>query len=277
MFPEGQKIGATVRKGYSNNTLTNETGKIVSSARDELNNSSLASQGNRLAQTATKGFNSEKFEISGTNSISRIARGIRENSNTVTNTTANTARQMNNSLDKNLTGYSSGSNYVSGIIRGITGNQWSLSRTISSLANTAMNLFKQKLGIHSPSREMMKISKFIPLGISKGIDENSDVVYQSINKLSRGIQINAKDMSIDTNQYVDYSAIQGQIQAQGNISISSNIVQGIAQAVSESMKNTDINVNIEARADEGVIVKKASQGFKEYVMQTGELPFPVPV
>ena len=31
------------------------------------------------------------------------------------------------------------------------------------------------------------------------------------------------------------------------------------------------------RADEGIIVKKASEGFREYVMQTGELPFPVPV
>ena len=59
--------------------------------------------------------------------------------------------------------------------------------------------------------------------------------------------------------------------------MNSNIVQGIAEAVKESIRNAEVNVNIEAKADEGIIVKKASQGFKDYVMQTGELPFPVPV
>ena len=43
------------------------------------------------------------------------------------------------------------------------------------------------------------------------------------------------------------------------------------------MRDEGINVNIEAKTEDGVIVKKASEGFREYVMQTGELPFPVPV
>lgn len=64
---------------------------------------------------------------------------------------------------------------------------------------------------------------------------------------------------------------------QGNISISGNLVQGIAEAVGNAMRNSEVNVNIEAKTEDGVIVKKASQGFREYVMQTGELPFPVPV
>lgn len=68
-----------------------------------------------------------------------------------------------------------------------------------------------------------------------------------------------------------------QTSIQGNISMNENIIQGIAEAVRYAMQNSEVNVSIEARTDDGVIVKKASQGFKEYVMQTGELPFPVPV
>ena len=43
------------------------------------------------------------------------------------------------------------------------------------------------------------------------------------------------------------------------------------------MEKAKIQVDINAKTDEGVIVKKASEGFRDYVTRTGELPFPVPV
>ena len=57
----------------------------------------------------------------------------------------------------------------------------------------------------------------------------------------------------------------------------SGIIQGIAEAVKEAIQDVDLNVNVEAKTEEGVIVQKATEGFKEYVKATGELPFPVPV
>ena len=42
-------------------------------------------------------------------------------------------------------------------------------------------------------------------------------------------------------------------------------------------QNGGARVSLEVRADEGIIVKKATQGIREFIEQTGELPFPVPV
>ena len=83
-------------------------------------------------------------------------------------------------------------------------------------------------------------------------------------------------MAIDTTQYVNYGAISGQIQAQSKVSMG-NISDRIYNAVVSGMEKAKVQVDINAKTDEGVIVEKASEGFRDYVTRTGELPFPVPV
>lgn len=61
-----------------------------------------------------------------------------------------------------------------------------------------------------------------------------------------------------------------------NDQIVTAIRQGVYEAVTSAMANGSNEVHLNIRTDEGVIVKKASEGFKDYVMQTGELPFPIP-
>jgi len=180
-----------------------------------------------------------------------------------------------------INGYDSGKNLVLGIKRGVDDNKYRISDALKTVAKGAQTAFNMALGIHSPSRVMAEQAKFIPLGISKGIDEEANTVYSSIKKLSKGIQINTRDYMIDTSQYVDFGAINGNIQAQSNISLNSNVITGIGQACysafCQAMRDEGVKVDIEAKSDEGVVVKKVSQGFKEYVQRTGELPFPVPV
>ena len=62
-----------------------------------------------------------------------------------------------------------------------------------------------------------------------------------------------------------------------NDQIVSAIKQGVYEAVTSAMPNNTNEIHLDIRADEGIIVQKASEGFADYVMQTGELPFPVPV
>ena len=188
---------------------------------------------------------------------------------------------------------------VNGVTKGINNNKnnKSLWSAISGLVTNVKNWFKNLFGIHSPSRVMADLAQYIPLGIAEGIKENtstavnqaktmaedvSNAVTNNIDTdtfgtLKNGIEVNTKDFAVDTNEYVDYSAIRGQVEARSNMTIDSNIIQGIAHAVRQALSETQVNVNIEAKADEGVIVKKASEGFTNYVMQTGELPFPIPV
>ena len=196
-----------------------------------------------------------------------------------------------------------GKQAVAGVTKGINDNKnnRSLWSAIGGLVDNVKNWFKNLFGIASPSKVMANLAQYIPLGIAKGIKDNtstavkqaktmakdvSATVSNNLNtdtfkELKNGIQIKPQDYQVNTNQFVDYGQIRGNIQAQSNISIDESMITRMGQACYSAfvnaMRTEGINVNIEAKADEGVIVKKASQGFKNYVMQTGELPFPIPV
>lgn len=62
-----------------------------------------------------------------------------------------------------------------------------------------------------------------------------------------------------------------------NGQIVESLKAGVYDAMIQAMPQAGAtNVTLDIRADEGIIVKKASEGFNEYVKQTGELPFVVP-
>lgn len=186
-----------------------------------------------------------------------------------------------------------GINVIKGLQKGLKNDYWqgqALS-TAYGFANRVLNKFKTTFGIQSPSKKTKRFGMYLLEGLGIGIEKEEGNVLKTVTEFSEellnkmnnslnnfsGIQVSAKDASIDATSYVNYGAISGNISAQSNVSVNENIIQGIAEAVSNAMKTTEVNVNIEAKTEEGVIVKKASQGFKEYVRQTGELPFPVPV
>lgn len=74
----------------------------------------------------------------------------------------------------------------------------------------------------------------------------------------------------------------GRIGNRTSVANNGQIIEGVKAGVYEAVmsanaQNGGTRVSLDVRADEGIIVKKASKGFKEFVEQTGELPFPVPV
>ena len=143
-----------------------------------------------------------------------------------------------------------------------------------------MGGLKGLLGIHSPSRVMKElVGKFIPLGIAKGIDEESNSVYKSIHKLNEGIKVNTSDFTIDTNQFIDYGQISGAIATQSNISVDNNMIDRMGQACYNAfvnaMKTQGIKADVKVEADKDGIFKVVQTGAEEYAMQTGENPFPV--
>lgn len=228
------------KEGFNNNlsSLDTDTSNKVESVIDKINEKQgIANQaGSGLARAVETGVNTIDTTEAGKQAVNGVAEGIKANKN-----------------NKNLL------QAISGVVSNVTG--W----------------FKELLGIHSPStvlRDLVGI--YIPLGIAEGINEESDSVFSSIAKLNEGIKINAKDMAIDTTQYVNYGAISGEIQTQSKFNFG-NIADQIYNAVISGMENSTVEVSINAKTEEGVIVKKAAEGFEDYVNRTGELPFPVPV
>ncbi|KVC46412.1 hypothetical protein WS58_10860 [Burkholderia pseudomultivorans] len=63
-----------------------------------------------------------------------------------------------------------GGNMVAGLVNGITGAFSSVKSAITSLGESAVGWFKEKLGIHSPSRVFAALGGFIGQGATQGIE-----------------------------------------------------------------------------------------------------------
>lgn len=186
-----------------------------------------------------------------------------------------------------------GINIIKGLRTGIKNDYWqgqTLS-TATSFAGKLLNRFKTAFDIHSPSRKTRTFGMYLLQGLGVGINKEQNNVLSTvkdfsnnllkefnnpIKELNQGIKVNTRDMAIDTTQYVNYGAISGQIQTQSKVSLG-NISDRIYNAVVSGMEKAKVQVDINAKTDEGVIVETASAGFRDYVTRTGELPFPVPV
>jgi TP901 family phage tail tape measure protein len=74
---------------------------------------------------------------------------------------------------------------IQGLINGITGMLANLKSTILNAASSAANWFKQKLGIHSPSRVFAGFGGFMMQGLANGIAGGQSEPVQRIEALSR--------------------------------------------------------------------------------------------
>ena len=105
--------------------------------------------------------------------------------------------------------------------------------------------------------------------ITNGFNDNLQ-----ISSLTDGFNVDTNAISVDTNQFLDYGEISGSIATQSNVSINDSISGQIRNAVIEGMRNSSILVNIEAKTEKGITLKTVQSEVEEYMMQTGESPFP---
>ena len=206
------------------------------------------------------------------------------------------SRSLANAVEKGVNTIDTseaGRQAVNGVARGINQNKNSMTlwNAIGGVVNNVTNWFKERLGIQSPSRVMADLSKYIPLGVAKGINGSSKAAIESVRNMSNnligeaekgtnklyqnmnGFSVDPQDFKIDANQFVDYGAINGIISMQNNID--SNIAQQVYNAVIEGMRNARVQVDIEAKTDKGIMFKTIRDEAEEFAMQTGENPFPV--
>ena len=131
---------------------------------------------------------------------------------------------------------------------------------MTSLGNRLLSTFKSAMGIHSPSREMASLAKFIPLGIAEGIDSTSDKAIGSMKSLVSDIEDTASNMNVEYNiPKISKNAVS-YIPSQ---SISTNEIQrsiiGNDDILSKILNNTDgnkdytFNLNIDL---DGEIIRK---------------------
>ena len=147
-----------------------------------------------------------------------------------------------------------GKNLIQGLWNGINNaKQWVIDK-IKGLGSSIMSAIKGIFGVHSPSVEFAYIGKMNMLGLEEGMENEQKKVQ---------------------------SQIDGMFNLEPNISQTMQVAEP-RQDIQSAMQNMILNlqdrpISLDIRADEGIIVKKATEGFKDYVRKTGTLPFPVMV
>ena len=193
---KGKSLGSSISSGTSDG-IKEKSNLISSSLSNTLNNATNSSK----ASVTSSGSSIGKNLSAG------VSSGINSNSGSIKSSLSNTLNNSVSSAGNNVSSQSSsiGSNIISGIVNGMNSQSSSLGSSIASIAQGLLEKFKTALGIHSPSRMFADLSKFIPEGISKGIDDNKSDAISSINNLSDSLMNEFNLDTIDLSKMLDIS------------------------------------------------------------------------
>lgn len=186
----------------------------------------------------------------------------------------------------NNTGIASVGNwFVQGFLNALTGGHYSVWKAGFDLVKQAIFGGNEAQKTGSPAKETIKMGNFFTegyiIGLKKKQEEvrkiSSNLVGTALKELNKfdntGFSVNPNDFKIDTNEFIDYGQISGEIATQSNVKIDSNLDSRIENAIYRGLSNATIPVEIEAKTDEGIVFKKVQAKAKEYLMQTGEPAF----
>lgn len=137
-----------------------------------------------------------------------------------------------------------GKDIINGLVKGITDSFGAVASALSSLTDKIPSWVKKALGIHSPSRVMIAIAKWIPVGVAKGIESTTNVVQKATNMMVR-------------------SAIPDFTQ---NLSITKDMIQQTQRIVSNAAKDNSkeiLAIQKDYAAKRAEATKKADVQIKE--------------
>lgn len=80
-----------------------------------------------------------------------------------------------------------GQDAVAGLLSGLTSGAETVVQNITGLGDRAVNAFKEKLGIHSPSKVFQAIGNNIVEGLCIGVDEESGLAIQEVMNLGTAV------------------------------------------------------------------------------------------
>jgi TP901 family phage tail tape measure protein len=78
-----------------------------------------------------------------------------------------------------------GKNSMQGLIDGLNSMMGPLQKKAKEIANTVRATIQSALDIHSPSRVMMELGKWIPAGLAEGIERNINAVVSATNRMAQ--------------------------------------------------------------------------------------------
>ncbi|MEK0177385.1 transglycosylase SLT domain-containing protein, partial [Tetragenococcus halophilus] len=108
-----------------------------------------------------------------------------------------------------------GMDILKGIMKGLKSMAGDLWDSVKEVGGKIKDGFKDFFGIHSPSRVMADLAKFLPEGIAKGITDNQEVVAQAM-KMLNGMIKNSVQQSATVDVQTNTNQDDGESQANSN-------------------------------------------------------------
>ena len=118
-----------------------------------------------------------------------------------------------------------GKNIIQGLINGIGSMASAVVDKVKSIGKSISNGFKDALGIHSPSKVMANIAKWIPAGIGEGIEKNEKSAIKSLQGLTDNLVSSIQPEIAVTNRLRGAKAPLGSMLTSG-IQLTQSIIQG---------------------------------------------------
>lgn len=183
---------------------------------------------------------------------------------------------------KNIDWASIGKNVLDGIVKGMTG----MGGKLKDWASGFVEGIKDSLGIHSPSKLVIdaKIGNYTSQAIEVGMEDE----LPRFQKQAKNIVDRLKN-TFDNETYnlslTDLKApsLNRQLSSMTTLNIKNaydfnSIKQASYEGFVMAIKQYGlVQVNVDAKTEEGTILRTAVKGIQEHVVKTGELPFTVPV
>lgn len=92
-----------------------------------------------------------------------------------------------------------GANIIDGLLKGLGSMAGAIADKVASLASLVPDGLKDFLGIHSPSRLVASIMKWVPIGAAKGIDDNLGHIEKSAEEMSKASVPSLSDAKLSYN------------------------------------------------------------------------------
>jgi hypothetical protein len=173
---------------------------------------------------------------------------------------------------------------IQGLKEGINSSYYQNQTTqaLKNYCNRLLRTAKETMQIASPSKVTKKFGVFLMQGFEVGIEDEADTTQSVLqdkmddlkDTLAQVSEYTADSLLIDTNSMIDYGKVEGKIDTKID---TSGLTKAVAMAVVQGMNQANVNVNIEATTDTGVVIKQVSEAMTDYVNQTGQLPFAIPM
>ena len=101
-----------------------------------------------------------------------------------------------------------GKDLVAGFKQGIQSAWGNLKKWFTGLFGDLTQIAKDILGIESPSKVFKKIGKFVDEGLAIGLEDNADIAFKAVDKLSKGVR-DGFDVSLGANYIGTYGITNG--------------------------------------------------------------------